>query len=249
MKTQDHEPITDPPAMTPGDIYFILFRHKWKIILLSLAGIAAAGAYWWYCPPPYQSEARLFIRYVLDSRTVDTNPKNAQMTSPDAMGESILNSEMEILTSYDLAVQAAKDIGPQKILAKYGGGNDPGKAAGIIRKNLTVEVPKQDSVIHVVYKNDDPTMVQPVLSEIVSDYLDKHLQVHQSSMSDDYLAQETAQLRSQIDETEDELHTAKNSAGIISLPDAEKSYTDQIGWVRQQLFEAQADLAAEQGQL
>jgi polysaccharide biosynthesis transport protein len=248
MKTPNHDQITDPPVMSPGDIYFILFRHKWKIILLSLAGIAAAAAYWWFYPPPYQSEARVFIRYVLTPRPVN-DPKNAQMTSPDELGQSIMNSEMEILTSFDLAQEAAKNIGPEKILAKYGGGNDPIAAAQIIRKNLTVEAPKQDSVIHVVYADADPAVVQPVLSEIINDYLEKHMQVHQSSLSDDYLSQETAQLRSQIDETEDELRSAKASAGIISLPDAEKSYTDQIAWLNTQLFEAEADLAAEQSEL
>ncbi|HEV2456595.1 MAG TPA: Wzz/FepE/Etk N-terminal domain-containing protein, partial [Verrucomicrobiae bacterium] len=249
MKTPDYDQNTDPPAMAPGDIYFILFRHKWKILLLSLAGIAAAASYWWFYPPPYQSEARLFIRYVLDNRSVNADPKNAQMTSPDAMGQSIINSEIEILTSFDLAQQAAKDIGPDKILAKYGGGNDLIAAAQIIKKNLVVEAPKQDSVIHVVFMDADPTIVQPVLAEVINDYLDKHLQVHESSMSDDYLAQETAQLRSQIDETEDELRAAKTSAGIISLPDAEKSYTDQIAGLNTELFEAQADLAADQSQL
>lgn len=249
MKTPDHDDqITDPPAMTPGDIYFILFRHKWKIILLSLAGIAAAAAYWWFYPPPYQSEARLFVRYVLDNRSVNDS-KNAQMTSPDTMGQSIINSEIEILTSFDLAEQAAKNIGPDKILAKYGGGNDPVAAAEIVKKNLVVEAPKQDSVIHVIYMDADPTIVQPVLSEVISEYLDKHLQVHESSLSDDYMAQETAQLRSQIDETEDELRAAKTGAGIVSLPDAEKSYTDQIAWLNTQLFEAEADLAAEKSEL
>lgn len=249
MKTTNHDQNNEPPAMAPSDIYFILFRHKWKIILLSLAGIAAAAAYWWYYPPPYQSEAKVFIRYVLDTRSLNTDPKNAQMTSPDEMGQSIINSEMEILTSFDLAKQAAQDIGPAKILAQYGGGNDPVKAGEIIRKNLVVESPKQDSVIHVAYMNEDPAIVQPVLSQIISDYLDKHMQVHQSSMSDDYLSQETAQLRSQIDETEDELQSTKSAAGIISLPDAEKSLTDQIGWLKNQLFEAQADLAGEVGQI
>lgn len=247
MKTTDYDQDYEPQAMAPGDIYFILFRHKWKIILLSVVGIAAAAAYWWYYPPPYQSEAKLFIRYVLDNRSVNTDSKNSQMSSPDTMGQSIINSEMEILTSYDLAQEAAKDIGPEKILAKYGGGNDPTKAAEVIKKNLVVESPKQDSVIHLAYMSTDPTMVQPVLSEIINDYLDKHVQVHESSMSDDYLSQETAQLRSQIDETESELRAAKDAAGIISVPDAEKSYTDQIGWIRNQLFQAQADLAAQLG--
>ncbi|HXB58410.1 MAG TPA: Wzz/FepE/Etk N-terminal domain-containing protein [Candidatus Acidoferrales bacterium] len=247
MKTTNYDQDYEPQAMAPGDIYFILFRHKWKIIVLSLAGIVATAAYWWYYPPPFQSEAKLLIRYVLDNRSINANSKNAQMSSPDNMGQSIVNSEMEILTSYDLAQEAAKDIGPEKILAKYGGGNDPTKAAEVIKKNLVVESPKQDSVIHVVYTSADPMMVQPVLSEVINDYLDKHVQVHESSMSDDYLSQETAQLRSQIDETESELRAAKDAAGIISVPDAEKSYTDQIGWIRNQLFQTQADLAAQLG--
>jgi len=249
MKTVNHDQNNEPPAMTPGDIYFILFRHKWKIILLSIAGVVAAGAYWWYFPPPYQSEAKVFVRYVLDTRPLNTDPKNAQTTSPDEMGQSVINSEMEILTSYDLAQEAAKDVGPEKILAKYGGGSDPVRAGEIVKKNLVVESPKQDSVIHVVYSDADPTVVQPVLSQIISDYLDKHMQVHQSSMSDDYLSQETAQLRSQIDETEDELQQTKNAAGIISLPDAEKSYTEQIAGLHSQLFEAQADLAAQTAEI
>lgn len=249
MKTPDYEHDTEPPAMAPGDIYFILFRHKWKIILLSLAGVAAAAAYWWFFPPPFQSEARLFIRYVQDNRSVATDSKNAQTTSPDEMGQSIMNSEMEILSSFDLAKEAARSIGPDKILAKYGGGNNLLAAAAIIKRNLVVETPKQDSVIHLVYKDADPTICQPVLSEIINDYLAKHLQVHESSMSDDYLSQETAQLRSQIDETEDELRAAKTGAGIISLPDAEKSYTDQIAWLHTQLFESEANLAAEQSAL
>ncbi|HTV62237.1 MAG TPA: Wzz/FepE/Etk N-terminal domain-containing protein [Verrucomicrobiae bacterium] len=248
MKTTNHNQTNEPPGMTPGDIYFILFRHKWKIILLSLAGVAAAAGYWWFYPPPFQSEAMLFIRYVLDNRAVSPDAKDA-VTSPDAMGQSIMNSEMEILSSYDVAEQVAKDVGPDKILAQYQGGNDPVQAADIIKRNLTVEAPKDSSVIHLVFRSKDPSVVQPVLSDVIAVYLNKYLQVHQSSMSDDFLAQETAELRSQIDQIDDELRAAKTGAGIISVADAEASYTDQIADLRQQLFEAEADLAAQEGVL
>jgi polysaccharide biosynthesis transport protein len=50
--------------MNVGDIYYVVFRHKWKIILLSLAGIAAATAVYFHNPPPYQSQAELLIQYV-----------------------------------------------------------------------------------------------------------------------------------------------------------------------------------------
>ncbi|HEY3760399.1 MAG TPA: Wzz/FepE/Etk N-terminal domain-containing protein [Verrucomicrobiae bacterium] len=247
MKTTNHNQINEPPAMTPGDIYFILFRHKWKIILLFLAGVVAAAGYWYYNPPPYQSEARLFIRYVLDSRGVTANAKNTQMSPTDDMGQNILNSEMEILSSYDVAQQVAKDVGPDKILSKYGGGNDSARAAAVIKKNLTVEIPHDSSVIHLVFHSQDPTVVQPVLSDVISVYLNRYLQVHEASLSDDALAQEAAQLRSQIDETENELRTAKAGAGIISVADAEHSYSEQISTLRQQLFQAQVALGAQQG--
>ena len=43
------------PGMALSDIYFVLFRHKWKIILLSAAGIATGVAYYLLNPPLFQS--------------------------------------------------------------------------------------------------------------------------------------------------------------------------------------------------
>ena len=73
-------------------------------------------------------EAELFIRYITDSRPV-TAPvdDNATMTAPGG-GQSgaVINSEIKILTSFDLAQQVANAVGfPEKILAKVGGGKDP----------------------------------------------------------------------------------------------------------------------------
>jgi len=35
-----------PAGISPADIYFVLFRHKWKIILLTLLGLAAATIFY-----------------------------------------------------------------------------------------------------------------------------------------------------------------------------------------------------------
>src|SRR5450432_1524219 len=216
--------LTEPsPTIALGDIYFVLFRHKWKIIILSVTGIVAGIAYYLMNPPPFQSEAELFIRYVLDSRSPNPTANNTRMTSPDEMGQSIINSEMKILTSLDIAKEVATNIGPEKILAKLDGGNDPIRAAYIIRNGLTVTAPSSSSVIDIIFRHPDPTIVQPVLQEIISDYLDKHLQVHQvAGTSDDFLTEETARLRFQIAQTEDELFAAKTNAGIISIENEEK---------------------------
>jgi uncharacterized protein involved in exopolysaccharide biosynthesis/Mrp family chromosome partitioning ATPase len=246
-KNRDSEP---SPMISLGDIYFVIFRHKWKILILSVLGIVAGTAYYLLNPPPFQSEAELLVRYVLDSRSPNPTSSNTRETSPAEIGQSIINDEIKILTSFDIAEQVATNIGPERILAKLGGGNDALQAANVIEGNLSVEAPAQSSVIHIIFRHPDPTIVQPVLREIISDYLDKHVEVHQSvGTSDDFLTEETAQLRGEISQTEDELRAAKTNAGIVSVDEAEKSYAEQISKIRQELFQAQADLAERQAAL
>jgi len=231
--------------MTLGDIYYVLFRHKWKILLCSVAGLFAAFAFHVLRPPPFQSEARLFIRYVVtDNKTLGPDGANGTTQSLDRGGETILNTELQILTSLDLAKQVAEIIGPDKILAKMGGGNDLNRAAGVIRNGLTAEAPPASSVIQIVFKHPDPGIIQPVLNQIIDSYLKKHVEIHSAvGIMGEFLTQETDQLRSNLAETEDQLKKALDKAGVVSLEDAKKSYGDQISRIRQDIFSAEAELA------
>src|SRR5207249_9359220 len=108
----------------------VLFRHKWKIALISALGLVAALFLPLLMPVPYQSEAKLFIRYVLESKSPgQVGGADSKVKSPDERGENIINTEMEILTSLDLAQEVATNITAEKILAKAGGGADTYAAA------------------------------------------------------------------------------------------------------------------------
>ena len=242
------------PAPASGlslvDIYFVIFRHKWKILALTLLGLLAAGYYYYANQPPYQSDAELLVRYVSDTRSMNPAAGDSQVTSVLDQGQSIIKAEMEIMTSLDLAALVASNIGPDKILAKMGGGNDPVAASIAIRKNLTVD--SDSSVIHLTYSSPDPTTVQPVLNALVTAYLEKHDQVHRAmDLTDDTLTEETATLSQNIADLDKQLQDAKAGAGvgIINVADSEKFFTDQIARLRQELFEAQADLAEHQAVL
>jgi succinoglycan biosynthesis transport protein ExoP len=245
-----HQPTLPPPPpqnlnMTLGDIYYALFRHKWKIALCSAAGLLGALAYHIVRPPPFQSEAKLFIRYIIaDNKTLGPDGADGTTKSPDHGGETIMNTELEILTSLDLAKQVAETVGPARLLAKKGGGNDLNAAAGLILKGLTAEVPPDSSVIQIAFKHPDATMVQPVLGQIIDSYLKKHVEIHSAAgIMDDFLTQETDQLRSDLAETEDQLRKAMDKTGVVSLDDAKKAYSDQTAQIRQEIFGAEAELA------
>ena len=210
---------TPAPSIDLGTIYYTLFRHKGKIILCSLLGFIAAFAGYRSMPPPYVSEAKLFIRYVITSDGNTPGPGRDESTtkSPDQRGETIISSEVEILTSLDLAEQVVKNIGAEKILAKTGGGKDATHAAALIQRNLLVEVPPHSSVIRIDFKYPDPDIVQLVLRELVDSYRKRHVEIHQAAgLVNDFLTQETDQLRARLAQTDEELRKATNKAGIIS---------------------------------
>ena len=156
---------------------------------------------------------------------------------------------MKILTSFDLAQQVAATIGPEKILAKAGGGKDPIRAAAVVRSGLIVGVAQNSSVIEIAFQHPDPTIVQPVLNEIITDYLNKYAEIHLAlGTEDDSLTEETTQLRSQIAQTERELMAAKTNFGIISIEDTKKTVGDQISKIEGQLLDAEVELATRQGE-
>ena len=239
------QPPSDAPGITPGDIYYILFRHKWKIVICAFAGLVAAVAYYFLFPPNFQSEAKLFIRYVVtDSKMMGQDGTDATAKTPDQRGETIMDSEVEILTSLDLARGIVETIGADKILAKMGGGKDVAKAAEMIKRNLFVDVPPSSSVIRVYFAYPDAAVVQPVVRELIYRYLKMHVEAHRTTgLIGDYLNQETDQLRLLLNETEEELRKALTKAGVISLADAKQVNIRQIAQISEEIRGAQAEFA------
>ncbi len=113
----DRQTMNQRSRLTLDDVYYVLFKHKWKIITCSTAGLLGAVALVAFRPPIYESEAKLFIRYVLDSKSPSPTPDGSRMIS-SYDGQTVINSEIEILNSLDLAEQVVDTIGA---------GEDPGQ--------------------------------------------------------------------------------------------------------------------------
>lgn len=238
---------TVPPGITFSDVLFVLFRHKWKIAAFSILGLLAAIVLYLKMPFPYQSEAKLFIKYVVETKSVPQAGGNEpRIKSADERGENIINTEVEILTSLDLASNVAAVIGPEKILG-HGAGTNISLAALDIRKNLVLDVPKRSNVIRVTFEHPDREIVQPVLQQVIETYLRKHRDVHRpDAFSDDALVRETDQIHDQLIQIEKDLRNATAKAGVISIEDSKKLYSEQISKIRQSILDAKAELAERQ---
>ncbi len=239
-------------AFSIGDIYYVLFKHKWMISAFALLGFcAAAAAYRLWPNTVYRSEAKLFIRYIQESATPPSAVvEDAQIKSTDLRGETIINSEMEILTSVDLAKQVATDVGPEKILDVYGGGSSVDAAGNVIHGGLIAQAPRGSRVVDLVFQHPDSAVVQPVLSKLIGEYLKKHVEIHmRSDLFDGVLSKETQALRGQLAKTEEQLRDVQERAGVVSLDETKRSNAEQMSKLREQIWQTSLELKQHQAAL
>jgi uncharacterized protein involved in exopolysaccharide biosynthesis/Mrp family chromosome partitioning ATPase len=242
-----HPPTAPPSGLTLGDLYYVFFRHKWKILLVFLASVAAAVAIYQLQPALYVSEAKILIRYIVETKDPARSPDTAQVKSPDTQGNSIINSEIEILTSLDLATQVAEAVGPEKILARAGGGNDPAAAADFIQRHLRVEAPRNSTILRLSFRHPDPALARPVLDQIIQTYLKRHVEIHQGTgVLDSYLLNQADQLRLRLAKTDEDLKRLKSEINVISLEDDKRTYIERLAKIRTELMDSEAELAQRQ---
>src|SRR6266508_2637804 len=250
-----------------GDIFFALFKRKRTIMVCAALGIIATAAVYFLSPPSYESQAKLLVRYVLERSGVDPVEAEKAGAASSTEGDRVIGAEMEILTSWDLAMEVAHAIGPQRLLPqaqdlvtqvaraiglkqllpRSGASATETDAAISIVSGLKVISSKGSNIIFISYKNDNPEVATLVLQELLSRYFVKHLEVHRSAGAFDFVTQQTDQVRARLNQTEDALKALRDKTGIgSSLKDGSEALTDEAAETQKQLHAAEADLAEQQ---
>jgi len=148
-----------------------------------------------------------------------------------------------------LAVQVAEALGPKRVLPDAKGNPSINEAAGAIFSGLKVVSTKNSNVIQVSYTNSRPEVAILVLNELVNRYFTKHLEVHRSAGAFDFVSQQTDQVRSRLNQTEDALKALKAKAGILDLKFSTAGLTAQAGKMEDELRAAEGDLAEQRARV
>src|SRR5438477_11913628 len=234
-----------------NNILFAIFKRKRTIIGFALFGVIAAAAVYFFYPTVYESDARLLVRYVLERSGVD--PIDAMSGQSGRGGTGITNdgviaAEVSILTSWDLSVQVAEALGPNRVLPGVKAPTVVGAAAAI-NSGLATTTAKGSNIIGVSYQDRKPEVATAVLNEVVSRYFTKHLEVHRSAGAFDFVSQQSDQIRARLNQTEDALKALKAKSGVMSLQDSTSSLGTQSSHLDEQLRAAENDLAEEQAKV
>ena len=243
------EPTQDEPesGLSLNEILYILFRRKGCIALCSSIGILAA-AFYYYSFPDYESQAKLIIRYVLDRNAVDKLDTGPQSPLSSSAGESVINAEKEILTSADLALEVAEAVGAKRLMPDAKGATNAA-AAGVVSGGLKVSPKLGSNVLTVSYRHRDPRVAKSVLDTLVSQYFDKHLQVHRSLGTFAFVSRQTEQVSAQLRQTEEELKRLKTNSGIVSIADSSATLSNVLAKSQAELDAAEVERAEQRARI
>ncbi|MDQ3518779.1 MAG: Wzz/FepE/Etk N-terminal domain-containing protein, partial [Gemmatimonadota bacterium] len=241
--TQEHP----PSSLNVHNVLAALFKHKKKILFLAVIGFAAAAAFHFFSKPVYQSTATLLVRYVLDRSMVDQfDGTDAKSTRTN---DTIIAAEVQILQSWDLAVQVAQALGPKRVLPDSVKEPTAAQAAATIAGGLSVITKKASNIISVTYQDAHPEVASLVLNELINRYFIKHLEVHRSAGAFDFVSEQSDQVRARLNQTEDALKNLRNKAGLIAIPQTVGALQQEISHMSEALNTAESELAEQRARV
>src|SRR5205823_544209 len=243
----EHRTEPESSGLNLRSILIAIFIWKRTIVGFTLVRLIAAACVYFFYPKVYESDARLLVRYVLERSGYDpvdavtgTSPKGGSGSGLTI--DAVIAAEVSIITSWDLSVQVAEALGPNRVLPDAKAPTVVGAAAAI-NSGVATTTAKGSNIIGVSYQNGRPEVATAVLNELVSRYFTKHLEVHRSAGAFDFVSQQSDQIRARLNQTEDALRVLKAKAGVMSLQDSTVSISTQSSHLEDQLRTAESDLA------
>jgi uncharacterized protein involved in exopolysaccharide biosynthesis len=106
------------PQRSLRDFHYILFRHKWKVIVFFLAVMVTVTLGTFLASEIFKAEAKLLVRIGRENVSLDPTATTGQVISLGQTRENEINSELDILKSRELALKVVDAIGAERFLKR-----------------------------------------------------------------------------------------------------------------------------------
>jgi capsular exopolysaccharide synthesis family protein len=238
------------------DFYYVVLRHKKKMIWVFLSVTVAVALVTMFMPRTYLSEAKLLVRLGRESASMDpTATTSGQVVQVNQRRESEIKSEMEIIKSRDLAEKVVDKVGPEAIIRKslFSFSSDSAKlrnsAIKQVMQTWDISSDKDSNIINIAYQAKSPQVAHDVVAALIDAYLAKHLEVNRTAGSYDFFKKQTDKSAVQLAEIEKRLAGAKNQVGLTSLDDQRRIIQERVGIFQKDLEQTTADYKVSQAKM
>jgi polysaccharide biosynthesis transport protein len=244
---------------TLKDFFYVLFRHKRKVIGFFMGVFLTVAAITFIMPTIYRSEAKLLVRVGRESVTADPAAGIGQILQIGQRRENEIKSEIELLDNRDLAEQLVDEFGPEKIYPPSMFSSLPffarseikikDRAVRHLMRNWDIKADRDSNIINITYDAESPQQAQELLKKHIEFYLDKHLKVHRSIGAEDFFKQQTEKIRQNLSETEKTLLNLRNDTGISAVETQRTNMLARLDLLQRDLAQTDADYKTTQAKV
>jgi uncharacterized protein involved in exopolysaccharide biosynthesis len=248
-------------VLTLDGILHLLHKHKLKVlccVIVSLAATTAAILKW---PRTYTSDAKLFVRVGRESMAIDPTATTGDTIPVVTSREVEMNTVLGVFRSRVLAEKVVDQLKPETILGRSTASadqpasklplvpvldpiTDRERAVAYLQSRCQAALERNSDIITVSCKAKTPALAQRIVAAMVDVYLEEHVRLHRTSDSHTFFATQAGLLEQQLGTALDELRTARNKAGLMSLQGQQKLLQDEMAEVRIALLRTHPALAA-----
>ncbi|HEX2114915.1 MAG TPA: GumC family protein [Alphaproteobacteria bacterium] len=235
---------TDVADNGTRDILNVLFKHQRKIVATFMLVVGGVALYTFLSTPLYEATASLLIKvgreYVYRPEVGEERPQ-LQLNRED-----LVNSELEILTSRDLAAKVIDTIGIDRLypgldkpppllslatvrgliddaIAWYEGrpllsreNSKMERAKNIFIASLKVEAIPKSNVVKVQFRHPEPELAAQTVNTLLDSFKAKRLEVFSGPKSS-FLDEQVEYYRNQLGEAEQRFESFRQQYGVFSL--------------------------------
>ncbi|HTQ34553.1 MAG TPA: Wzz/FepE/Etk N-terminal domain-containing protein [Stellaceae bacterium] len=207
----------NPYDLTSRELLSILFKEKRKLVLVFVVLCVTVVGCSFLLTPYYEATTRLLVKTGPEFQTrSDTNQPIASV--PSATKLEVVNSEIQILTSRDLAEGVVNKIGAQRL---YPGAASVDAAIRSFQAGFKAGAVEQSDVINASYNNRSRAIAIEALKTIVDLYQQKHAEMFADPRYK-FLEQQTQQYQDQLDALIKKETDLRNSKSLFDV-DAQRA--------------------------
>lgn len=230
----------------------VYFRRGRTALALFALGCAATVLYVVFAPRSYRSEAQLFVQLGRESVGLDPTATVGQVVNLSETRENEINSAFQMLHNRQLVERIVDELGPQVVLAGQlveRSNEQPTplereRAVIALAGDLDIEAVRKSSVLTLAYQTTSPELAQRVLELLIQGYLEQHAKAHRIAGSREFFAQQSAHLRTELEQVQAKLRELKDRSGLAEVIERRTIVMRRIGQLEDQQSENQAALAA-----
>ena len=222
---------SEAPEAAPAlrEYFLILWRRKLTVLLLFVVITAAAVAGAYLTPAVFTADTSILVKL---GREFLYRPEVGGLEGARALTlEEMVNSQVEILKSRDLAADAIQQLGAEKLypqIIQDTPDREVAMAKSVVafQDNLVVASVPESGIIKMAFTHLEPTTAAEALNTLVEAFKEKHLQLF-GNASAEFLRQQVDQYRNELAEAETALQVFKEENKIFELTEQRASMVKQ----------------------